>query len=39
MKFRVQNLLDEDTVIEQVGTNVITQNVGTTAKVDFSYRF
>jgi hypothetical protein len=34
MKFRVQNLLDEKTRIEQAGTNVITQNVGSTVKLD-----
>lgn len=37
MKFRIQNLLDETTRIEQLGTNVITQNVGTTAKFDVKW--
>ncbi len=39
VKLRLQNLLDENTVIEQGGVNVLEQNVGRTAKVDFSYRF
>jgi hypothetical protein len=39
VKLRLQNLLDEDTVIEQGGVEVLTQNVGTTAKLDLSYRF
>lgn len=39
VKLRLQNLLDDDTVIEQGGVEVLTQNVGTTAKLDFSYRF
>ena len=37
MKFRVQNLLDKKTRIEQAGTNVITQNVGSTVKLDVSW--
>jgi TonB-dependent receptor len=39
VKLRLQNLLDEDTVIEQGGVDVLTQNIGTTAKLDLSYRF
>jgi len=39
LKLRLQNLLDEDTVIEQGGVDVLTQNVGLTTKLDFSYRF
>ncbi len=39
LKLRLQNLLDEDTVIEQGGVDVLTQNVGITAKIDFGYRF
>jgi TonB-dependent receptor len=39
LKLRLQNLLDEDTVIEQNGVDVFEQSVGTTAKVDVSYRF
>lgn len=39
LKLRLQNLLDEDTVIEQGGVDVLTQNVGITAKLDFGYRF
>lgn len=39
IKLRLQNLLDEDTVIEQGGVDVLEQNAGMTAKVDFSYRF
>ncbi len=38
-KLRLQNLLDDDTVIEQGGVDVLVQDVGTTAKLDFSYRF
>ena len=38
-KLRLQNLLDEDTVIEQGGVDVLEQNVGLTARVDVSYRF
>lgn len=37
MKFRFQNLLDETIRIEQRGINVITQNVGTTAKFDVKW--
>jgi outer membrane receptor protein involved in Fe transport len=39
LKLRLQNLLDEDTVIEQGGVDVLTQNIGMTAKIDFGYRF
>ncbi len=39
LKLRLQNLLDEDTVIEQGGVDVLEQNHGTTAKLDLSYRF
>jgi len=39
VKLRLQNLLDQDTVIEQGGVDVLEQNAGQTAKVDFSYRF
>jgi TonB-dependent receptor len=39
VKMRLQNLLDDDTVIEQGGVKVLEQNVGTTARLDFSYRF
>ena len=39
VKLRLQNLLDQDTVIEQGGVDVLEQNAGRTAKVDFSYRF
>jgi outer membrane receptor protein involved in Fe transport len=39
LKLRLQNLLDEDTVIEQGGVDVLTQNVGLTTKLDVSYRF
>ncbi|MGH8241895.1 MAG: TonB-dependent receptor domain-containing protein [Steroidobacteraceae bacterium] len=38
-KIRLQNLLDEDFVIEQNGVDVLEQNLGTTAKLDISYRF
>ncbi|MEX0897059.1 MAG: TonB-dependent receptor [Steroidobacteraceae bacterium] len=39
VKLRLQNLLDEDTVIEQNGVDVLEQNFGVTAKIDLSYRF
>jgi len=39
LKLRLQNLLDEDIVIEQGGVDVLTQTVGLTTKLDFSYRF
>lgn len=39
LKLRLQNLLDEDTVIEQGGVDVLTQNEGLTTKLDLSYRF
>jgi outer membrane receptor protein involved in Fe transport len=38
MKFRFQNLLDSETTIEQSGTEVLTQTVGTTAKVDVEWK-
>ena len=37
MKFRIQNLLDEELTIEQAGTEVITQTLGTTAKIDVKW--
>jgi outer membrane receptor protein involved in Fe transport len=37
MKFRFQNLLNEDTSIEQRGTTIITQSIGTTAKIDVKW--
>ena len=39
LKLRLQNLLDEDIVIEQGGVEVLTQTVGLTTKLDFTYRF
>jgi len=39
LKFRLQNLLDDEIVIEQGGVNVITQTVGSTIKLDLAYRF
>ena len=39
LKLRLQNLLDEDIVIEQGGVDVLTQTVGLTSKLDFTYRF
>ncbi|MGH8251273.1 MAG: TonB-dependent receptor domain-containing protein [Steroidobacteraceae bacterium] len=39
VKLRLQNLLEEDTVIEQGGVDVLEQNHGLTGKVDFAYRF
>jgi outer membrane receptor protein involved in Fe transport len=39
VKLRLQNLLDEDTVIEQGGVDVLTQTVGLSTKLDFTYRF
>jgi outer membrane receptor protein involved in Fe transport len=37
LKFRVQNLLDEKLEIEQSGTTVLQQSVGTTAKIDVKW--
>jgi hypothetical protein len=37
MKFRVQNLLDEQLEIEQRGVTVISQSIGTTAKIDVKW--
>jgi hypothetical protein len=37
MKFRVQNLLDEGLSIEQAGTEVISQDLGTTLKIDVKW--
>jgi TonB-dependent receptor len=39
LKLRLQNLLGEDTVIQQGGVDVLEQKIGTTAKIDFAYRF
>ena len=39
VKLRLQNLLDENTVIEQGGVEVLEQNLGSTARIDLSYRF
>lgn len=39
VKLRLQNLLENDLIIEQNGVDVLEQNLGMTAKVDFSYRF
>lgn len=39
LKFRLQNLLDDEVVIEQGGVDVIEQSVGSTFKLDLSYRF
>lgn len=39
LKLRLQNLLDENTVIEQGGVDVLKQNLGSTARIDLSYRF
>ena len=38
-KLRLQNLLDEKLEIEQGGVKVLEQTVGTTFKLDASYRF
>jgi hypothetical protein len=37
VKFRIQNLLDEQLEIEQAGTTVLEQNIGTTAKIDVKW--
>ena len=39
LKLRLQNLLEEDLVIEQGGVDILTQTIGLTTKVDFTYRF
>jgi hypothetical protein len=38
-KLRLQNLLGDDLIIEQGGIDVLEQSIGTTAKLDLSYRF
>ena len=38
MKFRIQNLLDEELTIEQeTGTECLNQTLGTTAKIDVKW--
>jgi hypothetical protein len=37
MKFRIQNLLDEELEIQQRDTIVIAQKLGTTAKIDVKW--
>jgi TonB-dependent receptor len=39
VKFRAQNILDEKTVIEQGGVDVLEQTIGRTYKFDVTYRF
>ena len=39
LRLRLQNLLDEKVVIEQGGVDVIEQTVGSSVKLDLSYRF
>jgi TonB-dependent receptor len=39
LKLRLQNLLEEDLVIEQGGVDILTQTLGLTTKLDFTYRF
>jgi TonB-dependent receptor len=39
LKFRLQNLLDQNTTIEQEGVKVLEQTVGMTYKFDLTYRF
>ncbi len=39
LKLRLQNLLDENTVIGQGGVDVLEQNLGSNARIDLSYRF
>jgi outer membrane receptor protein involved in Fe transport len=39
IKFRLQNLLDQQVVIEQGGIDVLEQSIGSTFKLDFGYRF
>ncbi|MBX3703699.1 MAG: TonB-dependent receptor plug domain-containing protein [Steroidobacteraceae bacterium] len=39
LKLRLQNLLDDSIEIEQGGVIVLGQELGTTAKLDLSYRF
>ena len=39
LRLRLQNILDEQTEIVQDGVTVLEQTVGTTAKLDLTYRF
>jgi hypothetical protein len=39
MKFRIQNLLDEELEIEQRDIVVLSQSIGTTAKIDVKWNF
>ncbi len=39
VKVRLQNLLEAKTKIDQGGVTVLEQPIGTTAKLDVSYRF
>jgi TonB-dependent receptor len=39
IKFRLQNLLDQQVTIEQGGVDVLEQSIGSTFKVDIGYRF
>ncbi len=39
VKLRAQNILDESTEIEQGGVVVLEQTVGTSMKLDFTYKF
>jgi len=39
LKFRAQNLLDEKLEIQQGGVTVLEQSIGTTLKLDATYRF
>jgi len=39
LRLRLQNILDEKTEIVQDGVTVLEQTVGTTAKLDLTYRF
>ena len=39
MKFRIQNLLDEELEIEQRDVVVLSQSLGTTAKLDVKWDF
>lgn len=39
LKFRAQNLLDEQLEIEQGGVTVLEQSIGVVYKFDVSYKF
>jgi hypothetical protein len=39
LRLRLQNILDEDLEIEQIGVTTFEQEFGITAKLDLKYQF